>query len=44
MILEKNLELVKKINPKTTDDPHPRLAALRRIGEDEYQCVLEETN
>lgn len=41
---KKCIELVKKINPKTTDDPHPRLAALRRIGEDEYQCVLEETN
>lgn len=41
---KKCIELVKKINPKTTDDSHPRLAALKRIGEDEYQCVLEETN
>lgn len=26
------------------DDPHPRLASLKRICEDEYICVLEETH
>ena len=38
------LDEVIKNNPKTTDDFHPRLAAMKRIGENEYECMLEETN
>ena len=41
---ERCIKEVIKINPKTTNDPHPRLAKLVRISENEYQCVLEETD
>lgn len=37
------IEEAKRNNPKTTNDPHPRLAALRLISKDEYECVLEES-
>jgi len=42
--MQKCLDMVIKENPGTHDDPHPRLASLQRVGEDEYKCTLEETN
>lgn len=41
---ERCIKEVLRINPHTTNDPHPRLAKLERISENEYQCVLEETD
>lgn len=43
MATQRCLDEVLRNNPKTTNDSHPRLAGLKRIGENEYQCVLEET-
>lgn len=39
----KVLDYVLKNNPKTTNDPHTRLASLKQIGKNKYECVLEKT-
>lgn len=38
-----SLDMVLKNNPETNDDPHTRLASLKQIEEDKYECVLEKT-
>ncbi len=37
------LDYVLKNNPKTTNDPHTRLASLKQIEKERFECVLEKT-
>jgi len=38
------LDFVLKNNPQTTNDPHTRLASLKQIEKEKFECVLEKTH